>query len=164
MIKSLLLTWRGQITKTDNQTKRWGFCILFLPTLMRYIHIHSNHSIDIHKSQSGASGLPSYCAPLVCVPDVIGVLAACWHNKNKRKYPTTTPLGKVFKRALVVPSFSPHQRGKPAKMAAKMDFCRGWEICDHARVWTIDKPDEARTNADAQMMLVQHYSGDSFMS
>ena len=32
--------------------------------------------------QSGVSGLPSYyCAPLVCVPAVIGLLAVWWHNK-----------------------------------------------------------------------------------
>ena len=32
------------------------------------------------------------------------------HSINTRKYPTPTPLGKVFKRALVVPSSTPHQR------------------------------------------------------
>jgi len=42
-------------------------------------------------------------------------------------------------------------------------FVQG-EIRGHARVWTIDKLDEARTNADDQMMLVQHYSGDHVMS
>jgi len=30
-------------------------------------------------------GIPYYCAPLVCVPDVIGVLAVWWHNKKKKK-------------------------------------------------------------------------------
>ena len=48
-------------------------------------------------------------------------------------------------------------------MAAKIDFVEG-EIRGQARVWTIDKLDEARTNADDQMMLVQHYSGDRVMS
>jgi len=38
------------------------------------------------------------------------------------------------------------------------------EIRGHARVWTIDKLDEARTNADDQMMLMQHCSGDRVMS
>ena len=33
----------------------------------------------------GASGLPCYCAPLVCVPTVIGVLIVWWHNKLKIK-------------------------------------------------------------------------------
>ena len=51
----------------------------------------------------------------------------------------------------------------PAKMAAKKIFVEG-EIRGHARVWTIDKLEEARTNADDQMMLVQHYSGDRVMS
>ena len=31
----------------------------------------------------GASGLPCYCAPLVCVPDVIGVLTVWRHKKPK---------------------------------------------------------------------------------
>ena len=48
-------------------------------------------------------------------------------------------------------------------MAAKIDFVEG-EIRSHARVWTINKLDETRTNADDQMMLVQHYSGDRVMS
>jgi len=34
----------------------------------------------------------------------------------------------------------------------------------YARVWTINKLDEGRTNADDQMMLVQHHSGDLVMS
>jgi len=33
-----------------------------------------------------------------------------------------------------------------------------------AQVQPTDKLDEARTNADDQMMLVQHYSGDRVMS
>ena len=32
---------------------------------------------------SGHYGLPLYCTPLTCVPDVIGMLAVWWHNKNK---------------------------------------------------------------------------------
>jgi len=35
--------------------------------------------------QSGASGLPYYCAPLVCVSDVIELLAMCRHNEPKTK-------------------------------------------------------------------------------
>ena len=35
---------------------------------------------------------------------------------------------------------------------------------DQVQVRPIDKLDEARTNADDQMMLVQHYSGDRVMS
>jgi len=48
-------------------------------------------------------------------------------------------------------------------MAAKINFVEG-EIRGHARVWTIDKLDEARANANDQMMLVQHYSGDRVLS
>jgi len=33
--------------------------------------------------RSGFCGLPSYCAPLVCVPDISGVLAVWRHNKPK---------------------------------------------------------------------------------
>ena len=35
--------------------------------------------------RSGASGLPYYCAPLVCVSDVMEVLAVWRHNKPKTK-------------------------------------------------------------------------------
>ena len=35
--------------------------------------------------QSGASGLPYYCAPRVCVSDVMESPAVCWHNKPKTK-------------------------------------------------------------------------------
>jgi len=35
--------------------------------------------------RSGASGLPYYCAPLVCVSEVIELLAVCQHNKPKTK-------------------------------------------------------------------------------
>jgi len=33
-------------------------------------------------SEPGASGLPYYCTPPVCVPDVIGALAV-WRHKKK---------------------------------------------------------------------------------
>jgi len=35
--------------------------------------------------RSGASGLPYYCAPLVCVSDVMELLAVWRHNKPKTK-------------------------------------------------------------------------------
>jgi len=35
--------------------------------------------------EPGASGLPYYYTPPVCVPDVIGGLAVCRHNNNKNK-------------------------------------------------------------------------------
>jgi len=34
--------------------------------------------------EPGASGLPYYCTPLVCVPVVIRGLAVCLHNNNKK--------------------------------------------------------------------------------
>jgi len=52
---------------------------------------------------------------------------------------------------------------KPRKNGCEFFFVEG-EIRGHARVSTIDKLDEARTNADGQMMLVQQYSGDRVMS
>jgi len=35
--------------------------------------------------EPGASGLPHYCTSPVCVPDVIGELAAWWHSKQNKK-------------------------------------------------------------------------------
>jgi len=40
---------------------------------------------EYHSIRSGASGLSYYCAPLVCVPDVIGLLTVWRHNKPKTK-------------------------------------------------------------------------------
>ena len=40
----------------------------------------------------GAYGLPEYCAPLVCVPDVIRLLAVWRHNKPKPKPDASTSL------------------------------------------------------------------------
>ena len=39
---------------------------------------------------SGTSGLPYYCAPLVCVSDVIDSLAVWWYNKPKTKSLSST--------------------------------------------------------------------------
>jgi len=40
---------------------------------------------ECHSILPGTPGLPYYCTPLVYVPNVIGVLAVWWHNKNKNK-------------------------------------------------------------------------------
>jgi len=40
---------------------------------------------ECHLIQSGASGLPYYCTPLVCISVVIELLAVWWHNKPKTK-------------------------------------------------------------------------------
>jgi len=42
---------------------------------------------------SGASGLPYYCAPLVCVSAVIDSLAVWWHNKPKPPVCVSAVLG-----------------------------------------------------------------------
>jgi len=41
--------------------------------------------VPFHSIGSGASGLPSYCTPHVCVPALIGGLAVWRHNKAKTK-------------------------------------------------------------------------------
>jgi len=40
---------------------------------------------ECHPIRSGICGLSYYCAPLLCVPAVIGVLAVWQHNKPKTK-------------------------------------------------------------------------------
>ena len=72
-----------------------------------------------------------------------------------------------------------HRESKPDLERLRQKNCRIEKACENhgeyrtlsrvgvrgqARVWTIDKLDEARTNAYDQMMLVQHYSGDRVMS
>jgi len=55
-----------------------------------FLHIQSPLR-ECRSIRSGASGLPYYCAPLVCVSEVIEVLAVWRHNKPKTKK-------KLFKR------------------------------------------------------------------
>jgi len=67
--------------------------IIPIPKSTTNIHIHhfkptficprSNAGVPF--DLSGASGLHYYCAPLVCVPAVIGLLAVWQHNKPKTK-------------------------------------------------------------------------------
>jgi len=47
-----------------------------------FLHIQSPLR-ECRSIWSGASVLAYYCAPLVCVPAVLGLLAVCWHNKRK---------------------------------------------------------------------------------
>jgi len=54
---------------------------------------------------------------------------------------------------------SPNSREKWRKCISVTGSLRG-----QAQVQPIDKLDEARTNADDRMMLVQHLSGDRVMS
>ena len=46
---------------------------------------------------------------------------------------------------------------------AKMHFCLWGSLRGQAQVRPINKLDEAYTNADDRMMLVQHRSGDRVM-
>jgi len=41
----------------------------------------------------GASGLPYYCAPIVCVSQVIELLAVWWHDKLKTNNQNPHPPG-----------------------------------------------------------------------
>jgi len=59
-----------------------GLCIPLLPVYLRLRTFSNPRSIAI---RPGASGLPCYCALLVCVPDVIGLLAVWRLNKPKTK-------------------------------------------------------------------------------
>ena len=56
--------------------------------------------------RSGASGLPYYCAPLVCISAVIGLLAVWPHHKPKTKNQ---------KPSLVIPKPPHRTRGDPLK-------------------------------------------------
>jgi len=71
--------------------------------------------------RSCASGLPYYCAPLVCIPAVIGLLAVWSHNKPKPKP----------KRFLVIREigignlFSPRTYASPKALWNVLPTCRG---------------------------------------
>jgi len=61
------------------------FC-LFLFCLYICVCIHLQIQGPLRECRSirpGASGLPYYCAPLVCVPDLIGLLPVWRHNQPK---------------------------------------------------------------------------------
>jgi len=59
--------------------------------LQNNIHVSEVHcGIECRSIRSGASGLPYYCAPLVCISEVIELLAVYRHNKpktQKKTYP-----------------------------------------------------------------------------
>ena len=56
--------------------------------LQNNIHVSKVHHDCGSVLESGASGLPYYCTPPVCVPDVLGVLVVWRKNKKKRKKET----------------------------------------------------------------------------
>ena len=63
-------------------------CVLFYSSFVcLYVYAYDFKS-QVHCGSAlrpGASGLPYYCAPLVCVPAVLGELAVWQHNKPKTK-------------------------------------------------------------------------------
>jgi len=64
-------------------------CVLFYSSFVYtcvcvFLHIQSPLR-EFRSIQSGASGLPYYCAPPVCVSEVIELLTVCRHNKPKNQ-------------------------------------------------------------------------------
>jgi len=64
--------------KVPSQLWSVSFCLALLAG-GHVSKVHCRSAFD-----PGASGLPSYCTPLVCVPAVIGGLAV-WRHNNKQK-------------------------------------------------------------------------------
>jgi len=66
-------------------------CILFYFSFI-WLHLHASASNSmVHCGRAfkpGASGLPYYCKPPVCVPDVIDALAMWRQNTPKKESPT----------------------------------------------------------------------------
>ena len=52
--------------------------------------------LEYRSIRSGASGNPYYCAPLVCVSDVMESPAVWWNNKPKTKKKGRTKRGKII--------------------------------------------------------------------
>ena len=73
----------------------YDFISCSIPRLFVYLQMRSStskqHSCvrgllrEYCSNQSGASGLPYHCTPLVCISAVIGLLAVWRHNKPKTK-------------------------------------------------------------------------------
>ena len=69
------------------------FCLYFCVCI--YLQIQGPLR-ECSSIRQGVSRLHYCCAPLVCVPDVIGLLAVWWHNKPKTKTKTkVTSLGRL---------------------------------------------------------------------
>ena len=63
-------------------------CVLFYSSFLYCVCVFLDIQSPLREYRSirsGASGLPYYCAPRVCISVVIGLLAVCWHNKPKTK-------------------------------------------------------------------------------
>jgi len=62
----------------------WFYSSFLYTCVCVFLHIQSP-SRECRSIRSGASGLPYYCAPLVCVSEVMELLAVWRHNKPKTK-------------------------------------------------------------------------------
>jgi len=63
-------------------------CVLFYSSFVCPCVYAYDFKFKVHCGSAlepGASKLPYYCAPRVCVPAVLGGLAVCRHNKPKTK-------------------------------------------------------------------------------
>jgi len=70
--------WRGGVT-AELTDRSWGYiCVCVCLQIQGPLR-------ECHSIRPGASGLPYYCTPLVCIPavTVIGLLAVWRHNKPK---------------------------------------------------------------------------------
>jgi len=78
-------------TATSKVTLRLLLCLralFYFSFLYTYVCVFLHIQSPLRECrwiQSGASGLPYYCAPRVCVSDVMESPAVCWHNKPKTK-------------------------------------------------------------------------------
>jgi len=71
----------------------WMCVLLYFSVVCLHMYAYDFKSKDHCGSAlgPGASGLPCYCTPLVCVRDVIGGLAVWRHNKPNTKNQKQTP-------------------------------------------------------------------------
>jgi len=79
----------------------YDFISCSIPRLFVYVRMQMSTSKQLlyvrsplqkcRSIRSGASGLPSYCTPLVCISAVIELLAVWRHNKPKTKNQKTSP-------------------------------------------------------------------------
>jgi len=78
------------------------------------VHLLPAHTAQTHSHLYFGYKLPVQHVPLGLAPvftkDRATLHIQTTHSINTRKHPTTTSLGRVYKRALVVPSSCPHQR------------------------------------------------------
>ena len=73
--------------------------------------------------QSGASRLPYYCAPLVCVSDVMELLAVWWHTK-----PKTKKKSRCLKVGLGISRMNADSQWNPVYNVFHRNFCCGNEM------------------------------------